>query len=61
MEKKMYLKPDTKTISMKGDRIMVNISNTEIDDDFELGAKKGFYEEDAYSLPSQRNIWREEE
>lgn len=57
----MYLKPDTKTISMKGDRIMVNISNTEIDDDFELGAKKGFYEEDAYSLPSQRNIWREEE
>ncbi len=45
---------------MKHERIMVTISNTEIDDGFSEGAKGGFFDEEDNILPRGKNVWADE-
>ena len=56
MEKKLYIKPIMKIHIMKLNRLMVDISNTEIGDDFEEGAKGGFFD-DGDNIPREKNVW----
>ena len=60
MKKKLYLKPMTKMLFMKQERIMVTISKTEIDDGFSEGAKGGFFDEEDNILPRGKNVWADE-
>ena len=61
MEKKLYFTPMLKIHSMKADRIMVKISNTDIDpDEFEEGAKGGFFDDNDNILPRGKNVWSDD-
>lgn len=60
MEKKLYFKPTMKIHSIKLNRLMVKISDQEINDDFEMGAKGGFFDDEDNILPRGRNVWSDD-
>lgn len=60
MEKKLYITPIMKIHKMKLNRLMVDISNSEIGDGFEEGAKEGFFDENDNILPKGRNVWADD-
>lgn len=60
MEKKLYITPIMKIHIMKLNRLMVDISNTEIDDSFVEGAKGGFFDDGDNTLPRGRNVWSDD-
>lgn len=50
MEKKVYVKPNLRILSIAEDMVMVNVASTEADDTFEEGVKRGFLEVDRENL-----------
>ena len=61
MEKRLYISPMMKIHYMKGYRLMVKISNQDIDpDEFEEGAKGGLFDENDNILPRGRNVWADD-
>jgi hypothetical protein len=61
MEKKLYISPMMKVHIMKGYRLMVKISNEDIDPEiFEPSAKEGLFDENDNILPRGRNVWADD-
>ena len=60
MKKKLYISPVLKIHIMKGNRLMLNYSDTPIDDGFVDSAKEGFFDENDNILPRGKNVWADD-
>ena len=60
MKKELYFKPALKVLTVNEEPLAVpSLSDEEISDEFEEGAKQGF-SLDSDPLPTSKNIWDEE-
>ncbi|MBR4699980.1 MAG: hypothetical protein IKP16_08555 [Prevotella sp.] len=61
MKKELYLKPTLKLLAVKDEELLaaVSVSDEEIGEGFEEGAKQGFSSYNG-SLPRAKNVWDEE-
>ena len=61
MKKKLYFKPTLKLLAVKDEELMaaVSVSDEEIGDGFDEGAKQGF-SSDNDPLPHSKSVWDEE-
>lgn len=59
MKKELYFKPTLKVLAVNEEPLAVSLSDEEVGDDFEEGAKQGFSSDNS-SLPRTKNVWDEE-